>query len=392
MFATKTSRRAFGLGTLAALAAPCIARAASAEPIRIGWMQALTGPSSAAGIGFHNGSTYAVNKHNAAGGRPIELIVRDTQGDPTKAVNAAQELIARSRVVAILGPGNSGESLATTPIIARAGVPHMHGGTLDALIDPVKFPNAFRSGASNTEWSQASTHYVTDILKARKVAVFGDNTGYGMAAVQSSVTDLEQHGCTIAVQSLVDPNQVDVSADMQRARQAGATAILAWTASTGLLARLLNTRDQLNWDLPVTGHPTLGSGEVGRLLARPQNWEKVYPISFRNCSFDAAGKLPPRQEEFMRSLPSSIDMSTSLMWLVSWGYDAVNLIASAVAKAGADDHASIIAALNTTTNYPGIMGTYSFSPTNHNGFPAEEVVMVQANSFRNGSFMLAPGY
>jgi len=94
----------------------------------------------------------------------------------------------------------------------------------------------------------------------------------------------------------------------------------------------------------------------------------------------------------MRSLPSSIDMPTSLMWLVSWGYDAVNLIASAVAKAGADDHASIIAALNTTTNYPGIMGTYSFSPTNHNGFPAEEVVMVQANSFRNGSFMLAPGY
>jgi branched-chain amino acid transport system substrate-binding protein len=41
---------------------------AAGEPIRIGWMQALTGPSSAAGIGFHRGSVLATEAINAAGG------------------------------------------------------------------------------------------------------------------------------------------------------------------------------------------------------------------------------------------------------------------------------------------------------------------------------------
>ena len=107
---------ASGLG----LAAPALAQS---EPIRIGWLAALTGPSSAPAIGFDRGVKHAVETLNAAGGvrgRQFELVVRDTQGDPTKAVNAAQEMISRARVHAIWGPTNSGESLATTPIMARA--------------------------------------------------------------------------------------------------------------------------------------------------------------------------------------------------------------------------------------------------------------------------------
>ena len=43
-------------------------------------------------------------------------------------------------------------------------------------------------------------------------------------------------------------------------------------------------------------------------------------------------------------------------------------------------------------NWPGLYGTYSFSPTNHNGFHGDEVVMQKANSQRDGAFALAPGY
>src|SRR4051794_15810744 len=87
-----------GLATAAGfgLAKPAIAQG---EPIRIGWLAALTGPSSAPGIGFDRGVRHAVDAINAAGGvkgRRIEVIVRDTQGDPTKAVNAAQEMISRA--------------------------------------------------------------------------------------------------------------------------------------------------------------------------------------------------------------------------------------------------------------------------------------------------------
>jgi hypothetical protein len=107
--AMKVTRRALSLGgaglaaTASGIARPAIAQS---EPIRVGWLAALTGPSSAPAIGFDRGVHHAVDAINAAGGvrgRKIELIVRDTQGDPTKAVNAAQEMISRARVHAIGG-------------------------------------------------------------------------------------------------------------------------------------------------------------------------------------------------------------------------------------------------------------------------------------------------
>lgn len=85
----------------AAVLAGGIARPAIAakEPIAIGYLPALTGPSSSTGIGMNRGVQLAVQEINAAGGidgRQIELVVRDTQSDPTKAVNAAAGTGARA--------------------------------------------------------------------------------------------------------------------------------------------------------------------------------------------------------------------------------------------------------------------------------------------------------
>src|SRR5476649_1697097 len=86
--------------------APAIAQT---EPIKIGYLPALTGPSSSTGIGINRGTELAVAEINAAGGiggRQIELVVRDTQSDPTKAVNAVAELTQRQKVAIIFGPLN----------------------------------------------------------------------------------------------------------------------------------------------------------------------------------------------------------------------------------------------------------------------------------------------
>jgi branched-chain amino acid transport system substrate-binding protein len=102
---------------------------AQKAPIKIGYLPALTGPSSSTGVGINRGAMLAVEAINKAGGvngSPIELIVRDTQSDPTKAVNAVAELTKREKVALIWGPLNSGEALAATPLIARDKVPMLH--------------------------------------------------------------------------------------------------------------------------------------------------------------------------------------------------------------------------------------------------------------------------
>ena len=163
---------------------------AESEPIRIGCLAAITGPSSAPTIGFNRGVNFAVEAINAAGGvkgRKIEIVMRDTQGDPTKAVNATQELISQAKVHAIWGPVNSGEALATTPIMARAKIPDIHPCVVESLIDTAKFPNAFRMAPSNGQWDDAVRNYCLNVLKVKKIAVIGDTTGYGVTAVGASV-------------------------------------------------------------------------------------------------------------------------------------------------------------------------------------------------------------
>src|SRR6201985_3799807 len=85
------------LATAGAALASTFAKPAIAakDPILIGYLPALTGPSSSTGIGINRGVELAVKEINAAGGidgRQIELVVRDTQSEPTKAVNGAAEL------------------------------------------------------------------------------------------------------------------------------------------------------------------------------------------------------------------------------------------------------------------------------------------------------------
>ena len=376
----------------AGLARPALAQ--STETIKIGWLASLTGALSAPAIGFDRGVQFATSEINAAGGvngRKIEIVTRDTQGDPTKAVNGVQDLIGRAKVNAVWGPTNSGESLAVTPIMARVKMPNVHPCVIDSLMDPAKYPNAFRVAPSNTQWDDAVRNYALKTMKLQKVVVFGDTTGYGTTAAQASAVGFKKDGADVTYTSQIDANQPDVMPDMLRAKQSGAQAIVVWTVAVGLLSRLMNARANMGWDVPILGHPSLGSGDIRGLLDKPSNWDHVYMVGYRSCSFDADGKLPDRSAKFVASLQGKVDLRDTLLWWVACGYDAINLVATAVKATGQDTSAAIIGDWNKTKNYPGVFGDYTFTPEDHNGYPQDDVVMSQANSQKDGAFKLAPG-
>ena len=392
------TRRGLTLGAPLAVAAGAAtrrARAADTSPILIGYPAALTGPSSAPGVGQNRGVTYIVDRINAAGGvkgRKIQMVTRDTQGDPTKAVNAVQEMMANYKVHAIFGPNNSGEALATTPIVARRGIPNIHCCGITSLIDEKKFPNAFRQTPNNDQSSDPPRIYCQKILKLNKVAVIGDSTGYGTSAVTDSVNNFKKNAGDVVYQAQIDATQPDMMPDMLRMREAGAQAIVPWTVSTGMIARLLNARGAMGWDVPFIGHQAMGSGEVGHLLQKPEYWNNVFNEGFKNCSLDAAGKLPARTQDFVDHARGKMSLvNTSLWWIVS-AVDAIQLVADAVSKTDSSSPEAIIGYWNTLTKYPGLFADYTFSPTLHNGFPSDELVMSVASSEHDGAYALAPGY
>jgi branched-chain amino acid transport system substrate-binding protein len=385
------------LASAAAAVASTLAKPAIAakEPILVGYLPALTGPSSSTGIGINRGVQLAVQEINAAGGidgRQIELIVRDTQSDPTKAVNGAAELSRAQKVSAVVGPVNSGESLAVVPLLARVNTPQVHPCWVDSLTDPKKYPMCFRNAPTNQQIGGAANRYVVDVLKRKKVAVISDTTGYGTASVNAYVPMLKTQGADVVYQGNVDAANPELKAELLRMQSAGAEAIMPWSVNAGFLSRIINTRGQMGWDVPIVGQTTLGSGQTRDLLEKPEYWAKVYPNNFRPVCYAAGGKLPERTLAFLDRLKSArIDVSDTLLWWIAVGYDTPRMIGEAMKSSGTEPE-QIVAYLNKLKGYPGVFGDITFTPDEHNGYPDDEVVMVEANSLKDGAFNLAPGY
>src|SRR3954468_1606274 len=288
----KITRRQALASTSAAVLASTIAKPAIAQkaPIQIGYLPALTGPSSSTGVGINRGVQMAVQEINAAGGvdgRQIELISRDTQSDTTKDVNGAADLTRGHKVSVVFGPVNSGEALAVVPLLARANVPQLHPCWVDSLADPKKYPMCFRNGPTNQQIGGAANRYVVEVLKKKKVAVISDTTGYGTASVNAYVPMLKQVGADVVYQNHVDAANPDLKPELLRMQSSGAEAIMPWSVNAGFLSRIINTRGQMAWDVPIVGQTTLGSGQTKDLLEKPEYWAKVYPNNFGPVCYDS---------------------------------------------------------------------------------------------------------
>ena len=380
---------------VAAIIGLTAAAAISAEKtVRIGWLSSLTGALSSAAIAENQGVQFAVEEINQSGGingRKIELITYDTQGDPTKAVNFAQRLAFVDKVHFVIGPVNSGESLATVPMVAKAGIPNLIIGTIDELVDAKKYPRAFRVINTNRQWIVAANDYTLKTLKHSKIAIIGDTSGYGTSSAKTAAELLEKAGVKPVFSTLVDPNKTDLTDELAKAKAAGADVIMPWSAATGLLARLLNARGDMGWKVPIVGHSALMAPAIRKLLNKPEYWADAYAAGYVSTTAAADGKLPAATKSLLdRMRPRLGGAEVDFMfWWVALGYDTVHIVEHAVKKAGGTDPAAIQKALETTNELRGVYATYAWTVGDRNGFPDIGIVMNLADSFKDGTYKAA---
>ena len=200
--------------------------------------------------------------------------------------------------------------------------------------------------------------------------MIGDTTGYGVAAVKASVRGLKKDGAEVVYQANIDATQPDMTPDMLRAKNAGAQAIVVWSTSTGMDARLFNTRAAMSWDVPFVGHPSMSSGDVAKLSTSRRTGRRSTPSAIEAAATTTTASCRRASEELVARLKGKVDLSDTLLWWVAGGVDAINLIAKAVEETGSTESADIIKYWNSVKNYPGYFGEYTYSPTEHNGYPA----------------------
>ncbi|NLD05565.1 MAG: ABC transporter substrate-binding protein [Synergistaceae bacterium] len=100
----------------------------AADPIKVGYLAALTGDYAAYGTTEVNMAKMVVGDVNAKGGvlgRQLELVIYDTKTRNEDAVNAVRRMIESDKVVAIIGANSSGINIATAPIVDKGKTPQI---------------------------------------------------------------------------------------------------------------------------------------------------------------------------------------------------------------------------------------------------------------------------
>jgi branched-chain amino acid transport system substrate-binding protein len=161
------TRRAVVGAALAASAFPLYVRdARAADAIRIGMPLALTGPLGSVGQEMRNGAELWAKVENAKGGllgRPIQLFVTDTAGDPATCVRKAQELVERENCHVFFGMTLSSEALAVVPKLAEWNAIFVSSDNGDGrLTGSSLVPNFFRANISGPMGTRAVSLYLRD--------------------------------------------------------------------------------------------------------------------------------------------------------------------------------------------------------------------------------------
>jgi branched-chain amino acid transport system substrate-binding protein len=171
-FDRRTVLKAAGAGMAGALAAPWVARA-QAKTVKIGMPTILSGRVAQLGTSSRNAVMMEVDKVNAAGGlagRQIEMVIRDSKGQPQEAARVARELVNSDGCEILLDAEASSGAFAVNEVAKDLGVLciHTNSETSSLTADPkIRIPNAFRICRQGIHDSIAGGSYAAGIAKAK---------------------------------------------------------------------------------------------------------------------------------------------------------------------------------------------------------------------------------
>jgi branched-chain amino acid transport system substrate-binding protein len=222
----RITRRTLVTTAVAASTFPRITHAT--DPIRIGMPLALTGPLGSVGQEMKNGAELWAKVENAKGGllgRPIELHITDTGGDPATCVRKAQELVERDNCHVFFGMTLSSEALAVVPKLAEWNAIFVSSDNGDGrLTGSSLVPNFFRSNISGPMGTRAVSLYLRDAPFKGFYAI-GMDYAWGRGSVAVFEDELKKAGRPLIGTVFSPTGTKDFATYISKIRQSGADAL-----------------------------------------------------------------------------------------------------------------------------------------------------------------------
>lgn len=339
---------------------------ANGEPIKVGMYGTFSGPiGDLIGKANRNGVILATEEINASGGvlgRKIELVERDDQVNPAVATAAVKEMIENQKVVAVLGPSLTAMAELTTGLTNAKGIPHIVNGALGNRVNELfgDYPEnyIFRIGLGETLQATAMVQLAVEFKKFNKVALIHDASAHGQGGKKRVERAMELRGKKLVSVGVVNPKELDYTAQVKAAKDAGAEAVLVFTLG-GEALKIKKAMDAMNWKPEYIGsHAVLGARFSKTMEG---TWGPTAFISEQPTTETARRFLPTYQQRFAEKNVGGIGMA-------AYGYDSMKLLAMAIQQAGTTEARKVKDALeNLKAPYEGATGKYvkPWSPNDH---------------------------
>ncbi|MGD9948901.1 MAG: ABC transporter substrate-binding protein [Desulfobulbus sp.] len=373
-------------------AACCLALSTMLAPawagtIKVGAIFAVTGPASFLGGPEARSAEMVVEKINKAGGingDTIELIIRDTAGSSEKAVSFTKQLIEEEKVVAIIGPSTSGESMAVKKIAEAGKTTLISCAAAEVIVDPVA-SYVFKTPQKDSFAAQMIFEEMQR-LKISTIAIAAGNDGFGKAGKAQLEKMAPTFGIKVAASETYDSKATDLSALVAKLKaDRSIQAVINWSVVPAQAIIAKNMR-QSGWQVPL--FQSHGFGNIKYAEAAGAAAEGIIFPCGRLLVVDVLKDANPQTvllREYKKDYEAKYKEDASAFG--GYAFDAMNMVVAAI-KQGGKDRAKVRAAVEGLKDFAGVGGMFSFTPEDHNGLTIDSFAMM---TVKDGKFILYQG-
>jgi branched-chain amino acid transport system substrate-binding protein len=340
-----------GAGVALALAAcgPGGGEGGGDGPIKLGHVASLTGDTATFGRSADRGIRMAIEEVNAKGGvlgRQLEVLAEDDRSVTEEARTAAQKLLQRDEVVALLGEVASSRSLAAAPEAQRASVPMISPGSTNPRVTEVG-DYIFRACFIDPFQGAVMARFAYEELKVRKAAILFDfKQDYSVGLADFFRKTFQELGGEIVADERYTSGDIEFRAQLTTIRSASPEAVFVpgYYTELGLIAKQAR---ELGIQSPLLGGDGWDSEktlEIGGQAVEGYYFSTHY----------AADSDSPKVQDFVKRYREKYGDTPDAM--AALGYDTAGMVVDALTRAGSTEGAKLRDALAGTKDYDGVTG------------------------------------
>ena len=311
------------------------------------------------GIPSKRGVLMAVEDFNKAGGlngKPVEVIIEDEKDSPTAAVNSVKKLIDVDKVVALVGPMTSGDTLAAYKLADEAKVVFITPTATSPKVSGAS-PYLFRGCSRIDVQAKALTDYIAKTYKPKTVAIFYSNEPYGKGCAMLFGKFFDEHGIKTVAKESFNRGDRDFKAQLTKIKAAKPDILFIpgytpETAPAAAQARQLGLKQRIvgvYGDMDPEYAKLAGKAAEGHLIAGEYDEDYNTP---KNKKF---------REEYYKQAKAAKEPENIMFAALL--YDATSLVLEGM-KQNAPTSEGIKKYLENVKDFDGVTGKLSFNKTN----------------------------